>query len=388
MKKWTKLVNFDDWLDDPYHSASMPIYQTATFVGHSINDMGKYHYTRSGNPTRTVVEKQIATLENGKHAFAFSSGMAAINALTGLLKPGEHIIAANDIYGGTYRLLTQRLEEHYNIGVSFVDITNLKEIENAFSATTKMLILETPSNPLQKIANLKLIAAITHKHKALFAVDNSFMSPWLQQPLEFGADIVVHSATKFLSGHSDATGGFLIVNKDGLAQKIAFIQNAEGAALAPFECWLISRGIKTLGLRIERQQSNAHKVLEHLQTEPLITQLYYPSLLEDASFKLHTKQTSGYGSIICIATGNSKLSEIIANTTKLFKLMVSFGSIHSSISIPTYMSHLAIPSTKQTMPSDLIRLSIGIEDPEDLIADLKQAFKNAQKQVKSASKVK
>ena len=373
MHRDTELVHFDPLPEDPFHANSTPIYQTATFALESALGGGQYDYSRSGNPTRTVVEKQVAKLEQGKYAFAFTSGMAAINALTGLLKSGDHIIAGDDLYGGTYRLLTKRLTTHRGITVSFVDLTDLEQVKQAFRQNTRLVLIETPSNPLQKIANLAAIAEISHEHNAWLAVDNSFMSPWLQQPLKFGADVVIHSATKFLSGHSDVTGGFLITNNDTIADEIRFIQNAEGYALAPFDCWLILRGLKTLGIRVSRQQSNAELIVDYLQTCPVIKKVYYPSLSNHPDSKIHKQQSGGGGSVICFETGNNNLSQQIVNNTQLFNISVSCGSIHSSISMPVNMSHLSIPETERTIASDIIRLSIGIEHPDDLIADLKLA---------------
>lgn len=374
MQRQTELINFDPCPGDPYHANSTPIYQTATFELESALGGGKYDYTRSGNPTRDIVSQQVAKLEKAKHALAFTTGMAALTTMTGLVKSGEHIIAGDDLYGGSYRLLTQRLLTHRGVSVSFVDMTNLEQVKKAFRPNTRMVMVETPSNPLQKIADIAQIAEITHKHNALLTVDNSFMSPWLQQPFKFGADIIIHSATKFLSGHSDVSGGFLVVNDDNLAQELAFIQNAEGSALAPFDSWLILRGIKTLGLRIERQQQNTETILEYLKSQNQITKLYYPSLATHPGSVIHKQQASGGGGIICVETGDLELSKRLVDKTELFNISVSFGSVHSSISLPVNMSHLSIPKHEQKIAPDLVRLSIGIEDVNDLIYDLKQIF--------------
>ena len=376
MNRWTKLLNLDVFPEDPFHANSMPIYQTATFALESAEGVGKYDYTRSGNPTRDAVCQAMASLENAKYALAFTTGMAAINVVAGLLKAGEHIIAGDDLYGGTYRLLTRRLSQNRGIEVSMLDITDLDKLEAAFQANTRMVIVETPSNPLHKVVHLQRIAELCHKRSVLLVVDNSFMSPWLQQPFDFGADIVIHSATKYLSGHSDVSGGFLLTNDDELAKELAFIQNAEGSGLAPFDSWLILRGMKTIGLRLERQQDNALKVLNYLQRQPLVTKIYYAAMDEHPGAAIHKQQASGGGAVMSFETGNYALSSHVVNSTKLFNISVSFGSVHSSISLPCNMSHMSIPGSEQKIAHDLVRISVGIEDADDLIADLESAFKS------------
>ncbi len=374
MKRQTELVHFDPLPKDPFRANSTPIYQTATFALESALGGGEYDYTRSGNPTRDVASQQVAKLEQAKYALAFTSGMAALNTLTGLIKAGEHIIAGDDLYGGTYRLITKRLLTHKNIEVTFIDMTDGEQIKQAIKPNTRMIILETPSNPLQKIADLTLIKDICYRNNLLMAVDNSFMSPWLQRPFQFGADIVMHSATKYLAGHSDVSGGFLVVNNQELFEQLAFIQNTEGSALAPFDSWLILRGMKTLGLRIERQQENAKVIIEYLQSQFYVTKLYYPTLSSHPGSDIHNKQATGGGGVICFETNNTQLSSHIVNYTKLFNISVSFGSIHSSISLPVNMSHQAIPKHERKVSPDLVRLAVGIEDSSDLIDDLKQAY--------------
>jgi cystathionine beta-lyase len=368
MNRWTELVHFNPCPNDPYNANSTPIYQSATFAQKSALGGNEYDYTRSGNPTRHILEAQLAKLEAGTAAFAFATGMAATTTLTGMLKAGAHIIVADDLYGGTYRLLTKRLQTHNNIQISFIDTTNLSQLRQAIQPNTKLILLETPSNPLQKITDIAAVAEIAKQYNIIFAVDNSFMSPWLQRPLLLGADVVIHSATKYLSGHSDVCGGFLVVNNASLAEEIAFIQNAEGSALAPFDCWLILRSLKTLALRIERSQRNALKIAQHLLSQPTITKVYYPLLDSHIGANIHKKQASGGGAVICFQTKNKDFAEFIVNNTKLFTISVSFGSVNSSISLPIYMSHASL--TKNIIPSNLVRLSIGIEDYEDLIDDL------------------
>lgn len=373
MNRWTQLVNFDPNPGDPYHPNSTPIYQTATFAQESAGITGKYDYTRSGNPTRSIVEQQVAKLEHGQFGFAFASGMAALTIVIGLLNPGDHIIAGDDLYGGTYRLLSQRLSGR-NIDFSLVNTTSVEAVANAFKPETRMILIETPSNPLLKISDIEALAILAHEHNALLVVDNTLLSPWLQQPLLFGADLVVHSATKHLAGHSDVTAGILVTNNKKLSEKIAFIQNCEGSALAPFECWLLQRGLKTLGLRIERQQQTAEKIAAYLQTHPAVKRVYYPSFAAHSEHLIHNHQAKGDGSVLSFETGSVELSRQLLDNTKLFTTSVSFGSLNSLISLPCDMSHASINKDKQTFKSDLIRLSIGIEDPDDLITDLKEIF--------------
>lgn len=373
MNRWTQLVHFNNNANDPYRANVTPIYQTATFTQESALIPGKYDYSRSGNPTRSVLEEQVALLENGKYAFAFTSGMAALNATAGLLQQGDHIIASDDLYGGTFRLLSQRLPQR-GIAVSWVDTTDLSAVANAFTTNTRLVFIETPSNPLQKISDIAALSDLAKANHALLVVDNTFLSPWLQQPLLLGADIVVHSATKHLSGHSDVTAGVIVVNDHEIAQKIGFIQNAEGSSLAPFDSWLLSKGIKTLGLRLERQQVSAEKIVAYLANQSLVKNIYYPGLPSHPGYHLHQQQAKGNGTVISFTTESLTLSSQIVEITQLFTLSVSFGSLTSLISLPSAMSHASIPENKRTLAADLIRLSIGIEDVNDLIDDLDQAF--------------
>lgn len=376
MNRWTQLVQFDPCPGDPFKANSTPLYQTATFAQESLDVMGQYDYTRSGNPTRTVVEQQIARLEEGKFAFVFNSGMAALTTVVGLLNQGDHIIVGDDVYGGTHRLLSQRLPQR-GISVTWVDTTDLAAVALALTDHTRWVLIETPSNPLQKITDIKALATLLHKKNVLLAVDNTFLSPWLQQPLLLGADLVIHSATKHLGGHGDVTAGAIITNHGALAEIIAFIQNAEGSALSPFESWLLLRGLKTLGLRVERQQQVAGSVVDFLKQHAAVKKIYYPGLPQHPGFNLHRQQAKGPGMVITFETGSREMSKVIAESTQLFTLSVSFGSLSSLISLPCNMSHAAIPDEARRLPPDLVRLSIGIEAANDLIADLGQAFAKA-----------
>ena len=372
---------------DPFGAISPPIYQTATFRQDTPDEFGEYDYTRSGNPTRTLVERQIADLEGGSYASAFASGMAAITALTRVVSPGDEILCGSDSYGGTIRLLDQ-VVERIGICVNYVDTSDVEAVRSALTPNTKLLLIETPTNPLLRISDIDAIAKLTRESGVLFAVDNSMLSPCLQRPLSLGADFVVHSATKFLCGHSDVTGGAIVTNDPDLHAKIAFHQNAEGAGLAPFESWLLLRGIKTLDLRVERQNDSALKVAKFLSEQPLVTHVYYPGLDSHPGFDVQSRQARGGGAVISFTTGDPATSKRIVENCALFDIAVSFGSVGSVISMPCTMSHASVPAAlreKLAPPPDLIRISIGIEAVEDLIADLEQAFEKVHPSVSLAA---
>lgn len=387
MKISTRCVHLES-NDDAYGATVPPLYQTATFHQPRATGFGEYDYTRSGNPTRTLLEKQLAVLENGSHAAAFASGMAAITAVTRLVEAGEEVIASDDLYGGTVRLLEQITPRH-GIAVSYVDTADKSAVRAAFTSRTKLLLLETPTNPLLRISDIRALAEIVHAGGALLAVDNTMLSPCLQQPLFLGADLVIHSATKFLCGHSDVMAGAVITADADLHRQIAFIQNAEGAGLSPFDSWLLLRGIKTLDLRVERQNASAQKVAEFLTEQREIEKVYYPGFATHEGHEIHSRQAAGGGAVISFTTGDAALSQRVAEATKLFSLAVSFGSVGSSISVPCQMSHASIPAAlrdRLAPPSDLVRISVGIEDVGDLRDDLTQAFSAALKQKAAAAK--
>jgi cystathionine beta-lyase len=361
---------------DPYGAVVPPIYQTATFRQESATEFGEYDYTRTANPTRTLVERQLAALDGGAHACAFSSGMAAITALTRLLDHGDEIIAGNDLYGGTFRLLEQILPRQ-GISVTYVDTTDLALVRRCLTTRTKLVLVETPSNPLLRISDIRGLAQVAHEAGALLAVDNSMLSPVLQQPLALDADIVIHSATKFLCGHSDVMAGALITNDQALHTQIAFQQNAEGAGLSPFESWLLLRGMKTLALRVERQNSSSQRIAEYLHRHPLVRKVYYPGLESHGGYELNNRQANGAGAVISFLTDDVELSRNLVKAANLFDTAVSFGSVGSVISLPCHMSHASIPSSLKEQlapPEHLVRLSVGIEDVDDLIDDLDQAL--------------
>lgn len=383
MKTATQCVHFTAE-DDPYGAISPPIYQTATFRQPSALEFGEYDYSRTANPTRNLVEQQIAKLEGGAYASAFASGMAALSALTRLLGLGDEIIAGNDLYGGTVRQLETLSRQ--GTDVIYVDTTQLSAVSEALTSRTKLILIETPSNPFLRISDIRSLAQVAHAAGALLAVDNSMLSPCFQQPLALGADFVIHSATKFLCGHSDVTGGALVTSDPALAKQIAFQQNAEGAGLSPFDSWLLLRGMKTLALRVERQNGSAQKVAEFLSAHPAVQNVYYPGLARHRGYELHQTQATGGGAVISFTTGDVHLSQRVVEATRLFTIAVSFGSVGSVISLPCRMSHASIPqSLKASLapPPDLVRLSVGIEDVGDLIDDLAQAFEQNAEQTYS-----
>jgi cystathionine beta-lyase len=379
MKFASQLVNFNACPSDPFRPVATPIYQTATFEQEHADEFGRYDYSRSGNPTRTVLEEQLARLENAERAFAFASGLAAISSVTRLLSAGDEILACDDLYGGTYRLFSKILHRT-GVKVRYADACDLERFAAAITPETRLLYTETPTNPLLRICDIRALADLAHGHGALLCVDNSAMSPYLQNPLDLGADIVVHSATKYLCGHSDVTAGVVAVRDPELAEQIYFLQNGEGSALGPFDSYLLLRSLKTLKLRLDCQQSSARKIAEHLNTHPAVQQVYYPGLAEHAGHDLHAQQARGAGAVISFATGSFELSKRVAEAARIFRVSVSFGSVNSSISLPGCMSHASIPAEVRrgrAFDADLVRLSIGIEDTDDLIDDLTQAFERA-----------
>ncbi len=386
LRPCSRPVVFDGCPDDPHRPASVPIYQTATFEQPSSVEYGSYDYTRSGNPTRTALEKQVAMLENAHAAFCFGSGMSALAAVTRLLRSGDTLLVGSDIYGGMHRL-TSRVTSQAGVKVRFVETWDLDKVRQALDAdpNVKLLHMETPSNPLMRITDMRALAAVLHAKDIVLSVDSTMMTPHLQQPLLHGADIVVHSLTKFFGGHSDTSGGICCVRSEPLAKKIAFFQNAEGTGLSPFDCWLFLRGIKTLAIRVERAQENAMRIAAFLHRHPLVKEIFYAGLepsrddmLSGAQsaldYKIHMGQAKGGGCVMSFVTGDVQVSRRIIDSLRLFKLTVSFGSCNSLCEMPSTLSHASIPADQRTLPDDLIRLSVGIEDVNDLLEDLQQAL--------------
>ena len=381
----TKLVHPKTSVEDPYAASAPPLYQTATFAQPNATENGRYDYTRSGNPSRDQLEEQFADIEGATRAFAFSSGMSALATVTRLVKNGERIVTGDDIYGGTSRLLAQVVPE-VGIEVVNVDCTDLKAVEEAINGgPTTMVMLESPTNPRLQCIDVRKICEMAKKKGALVCVDNSIMTATFQNPLELGADISMVSATKFIAGHSDVTGGLLAVKGEELAKRVYFFQNACGTLLGPFDCWLALRGIKTMDLRMKKQQENAMKLAEWIENHPKVQRVNYPGLKSNPFHDLHFSQATGAGSILSFTTGDVNFSKTIVEETKLFKITVSFGGVTSLISLPCFMSHASIPAEVRAargLPDDLVRISCGIEDAEDLLNDLKRAFEKAEKNTK------
>jgi cystathionine beta-lyase len=374
VKFGTQLVHFDAAPGDPNHPMVTPIYQTATFEQQHADSFGPYDYSRSGNPTRKVLEDLLAALEGGTRAFTYSSGMAAISSVTHLLRAGDEVLADWDLYGGTSRLFAQVLERS-GVRVILSDATDLERFAAAITPATKMVYVESPTNPLLRVLDLSALAIISHDRGILLCVDSSAMSPYLQRPLALGADIVIHSGTKFLSGHSDVMAGAVIVADEALAKEIYFLQNAEGTALAPFECFLVLRGLKTLKLRMDAQQRSTKLIADYLKAHPKVVSMLYPGDSDHPGHALQMKQASGAGALISLRVTSAAAAKQLAEGLRLFKIAVSFGSVTSTVSIPAAMSHASVaPEHQKTreMPRDLLRLSIGIEDTEDLLADLEE----------------
>ncbi len=367
---------------DPLTGAiSVPIYQTSTFVQDAPGVNKGYDYARSNNPTRAALEGIIAKLEKGSTAVAFSSGLAAIDAVVKLLKTGDEIIAVDDIYGGAFRLFTQ-VYEKFGIKITYVDTTDATNVFNAITPNTKLIWLETPTNPTLKISDIEAIAKIAKASNCLLCVDSTFASPALQQPLTLGADIVVHSATKYLGGHSDLIAGLVICKDAAIGEKIKFLQNACGAILSPFDSWLLIRGIETLHLRVKQHCINAGEVANWLAAHPLVDKIYYPGLPTHHNHDIAKKQCKGFGGVISFSLKEDTEAAAIAfvTNTEYFLLAESLGGIKSLISHPANMTHKSIPAAIRRangVSDSLIRLSVGLEEAEDLIADLEQAFKKA-----------
>lgn len=389
MKIASRLVNFDACPGDPFKAVATPIYQTATFEQESAEQFGPYDYSRSGNPTRTVLEANLAQLENASGAYCFASGMAAISTVARLLDAGDEILAGDDLYGGTYRLFSTILDRT-GISVRYADACDLQHFAAQITPRTRLIFVESPTNPLLRITDLRALAALAHGHGALLCVDSSAMSPYLQNPLDLGADIVVHSATKYLSGHGDVTAGVVAVRSPQIGERIYHVQNGEGSALGPFEAYLLLRSIKTLKLRIDAQQTNAARIADYLSRHAAVQQLYYPGRKDHPGHDLHFRQARGAGAVISFQTGSFDCSRRLAEATRIFRIRVSFGSVNSSITLPGCMSHASIPEhvrKERALAPDLVRLSVGIEDADDLIADLNQAFARAVQEETVSSQV-
>lgn len=362
---------------DPAYGAVMtPIYQTSTYAQRKIGEAA-YDYARTANPTRTALQDCIAALEGGRHGLAFASGMAAIDCVLRLLKPGDHVLASNDVYGGTYRIF-KRVYEDYGVQASFVEMGDLDAVRAAIRPNTRMIWIETPTNPLLKVADIAAIARLRDDagQPIRIVVDNTFASPYLQQPLRLGADIVVHSATKYLGGHSDVVNGLIALNDDETFARLKFLQNAVGAVPGPLDCFLVLRGIKTLPLRMDRHCANALRIAAWLEAHPRVAQVMYPGLPSHPQHAIARRQMRGFGGMISfVVKGGAEEARRVAESTRLFALAESLGGVESLIEVPAAMTHMSVANSPLEVDPALIRLSVGVEHVDDLIADLAQALR-------------
>jgi cystathionine gamma-lyase len=373
----TKAIHAGQEPDPTTGSIMTPIYQTSTFAQTGMGEHKGYEYARTGNPTRTALEECIAALENGQYGLAFASGLAAENTVLSLLSSGDHIVSCDDLYGGTYRLF-EKIMGRYQVTTSYVTASNIEEYEKAIRPNTKLIWLETPTNPLLRLVDIQAVAEIAHRHQILLVVDNTFSSPYFQRPLDLGADIVLHSTTKYINGHSDVIGGALVVNDQELYDSLKFHQNAAGAVPGPFDTWLTLRGIKTLAVRMRQHEENAYGVAKFLQEHPRVEKVYYPGLASHPDHQLAKRQMSGFGGMVSFQF-RGELADVdqVVRRFKVFTFAESLGGVESLVCHPASMTHGSIPREireARGLTDTLLRLSIGIEDIEDLLADLEQAL--------------
>ncbi|MCH8254702.1 MAG: cystathionine gamma-synthase [Gemmatimonadetes bacterium] len=365
---------------DPSTGAIMtPIFQTSTYVQQKLGEHKGFEYARTRNPTRDALERNLASLEGAQHGFAFSSGMAATEAVLKLLSSGDHVVSGENLYGGSHRLMVQVLER-FGMSFTFVDERDPKNFERAITSATKMIYVETPTNPMMRLVDLRAVAELAAARDLLVVVDNTFATPIFQRPLEHGADIVVHSTTKFLNGHSDMVGGAVLTSLDDVAERLAFLQNAAGAVPGPFDCWLTLRGTKTLALRMKRHDESGRRLAQWLVENPRVRRVYYPGLPDHPQHELACKQMQGFGGMISFDMGSFDAARAVAEGTRLFALAESLGGVESLIGHPATMTHASVPaSLRESMGLSLglVRISVGIENADDLLADLEQAMEGA-----------
>lgn len=377
MKFATKAIHAGQEPDPSTGAVMTPIYQTATYAQAGLGEHKGYEYARTQNPTRTALEACLAAIEEGRYGLAFASGMAAESAILSLLSAGDHIVSCDDLYGGSYRIF-ERVMRRYSVETSYVSAGNVAAYEQAIRPNTKMIWLESPTNPLLRLVDIAAVAKIAHRHNLLVVVDNTFASPYFQQPLKLGADIVVHSTTKYINGHSDVIGGALVMNDEEVYQAIKFYQNAAGGVPGPFDCWLTLRGIKTLAVRMRQHEENARAVANFLAEHPGVEKVYYPGLPSHPDHELAKRQMSGFGGMVSFQfQGTSADVDAVVRRFKVFALAESLGGVESLVCHPVTMTHGSIPKEireSRGLTDTLLRLSVGIEDIEDLLADLEQAL--------------
>jgi cystathionine beta-lyase/cystathionine gamma-synthase len=362
---------------DPLSGAVMtPIYQTSTYAQEGLGRHKGYEYARTQNPTREAFERCVTSLEGGTHGFAFGSGLAALDAVFKLLKAGDHVVIGENVYGGTHRL-AERIYTQFGLAFTFVDMRDLRNVEQALRPETRMVYCETPTNPMMFLADLAAIGDLAQAHGLLYVVDNTFASPFFQRPLALGADVVLHSTTKYLNGHSDMVGGVLVTRRDDVAERLGFIQNAAGAVPGPMDCWLALRGLKTLPLRMRQHDANGRRVAQWLTGRREVLKLYYPGLPDHPQHELACRQMTGFGGMISFDVGDTARARAIVEATRIFTLAESLGGVESLIGHPASMTHASVPKALREsmgLTDSLVRLSCGVEDADDLIADLEQAF--------------
>ncbi|MBA3553365.1 MAG: PLP-dependent transferase [Gemmatimonadales bacterium] len=367
---------------EPLSGAVMtPIYQTSTYVQPKLGQHRGYEYARTQNPTREALERNVASLENGTHGFAFGSGLAALDTVLKLLKSGDHVVCGDNVYGGTQRLM-ERIYASLGFKFSFVDMREVEAVERALTPATRMVYCETPTNPMMNLVDLAAVGDLTQAHGYLLVVDNTFATPYFQRPLEHGADIVLHSTTKYLNGHSDMVGGLLVTRRDDLAERLGFIQNAAGGVPGPMDCWLALRGLKTLPLRMRQHDASGRRIAEWLRQRGDVTRVYYPGLPSHPQHELACRQMSGFGGMISLDLGDPARARRFVESTRIFALAESLGGVESLIGHPVTMTHAAVPVAMREamgLTESLVRLSCGVEDTEDLIADLDRAFAASEK---------
>lgn len=376
----TKLIHGGISIDERTGAVNVPIYQTSTYKQDGLGKMRGYEYSRTGNPTREALEALIAELEGGYAGFAFGSGMAAITAVLSLLHSGDRVLISSNVYGGTFRVL-DKVFDHFNISYTIADTTDLAKYESQISEDVKAVVIESPANPLMTVTDIRAVAEVSHKHGLLVIVDNTFMTPYLQKPLELGADIVVHSATKYLGGHSDVVSGLAVVNSKELAEKIAFIQNSTGGVLGPFDSFLLIRGIKTLAVRMDRHVYNAEKAAEYLSSHKAVKKVYYPGLKDSQGYEINKKQAKNGGAMISFELNENYDIEKFFESLELVSLAESLGGVESLVCHPSTMTHASIPADirkKVGITDGLIRLLVGIEQIDDILADISQAIDKAE----------
>lgn len=368
----TKAIHVGQEPEQVTGAVTVPIYQTSTYAQSELGEPVLYDYGRTINPTRVALEKNLAALENGKYGFSFASGMSAIAAAMSLTKSGDHVIAATDMYGGSYRYFS-RILEPFGVTFTYVDMTDVENIRRAIKPETRIIYTETPTNPMMSLTDLQAVADLAKEHKLISMVDNTFASPYLQNPIDFGIDVVIHSVTKYIGGHSDLIGGALVTSNDKFAEQFKFYQNSVGAVPAPFDCWLLLRSVKTLALRMTSHTTNAMKIADHLSNDERVKMVFYPGLVSHPQHELAKKQMRGFGGMISIELGSVENAKKFAGSLKLFTLGESLGGVESLICHPVSMTHGSVPEERRLqlgITAGLVRLSVGVEDVDDLLDDI------------------